>query len=193
METVNHKSKSALLSSKNTNYQKQTAFFRIQLFNITWQNFSTFFWELVSTGQGFILTNTSKRFSFFFKFVFGWLWSCVPSQGHEGPVKVTKQPQDTIQEMEPHQALSDQAPFHLQGKHITDYLACVETPKSPSITVQWVLRESLKIHTRTIKQGQQQQYHKTISKYFFTFLCKCSALCRALQWNLFSGATWAPN
>lgn len=63
------------------------------------------------------------------------LWSCVPSQGHEGPVKVRKQPLDTIQEMEPHQALSDQAPFHLQGKHITDYLACVETTKTPSIHI----------------------------------------------------------
>lgn len=63
------------------------------------------------------------------------LWSCVPSQGHEGPVKLRKQPQDTIQEMEPHQALSDQAPFHLQGKHITDYLACVETTKPPAITI----------------------------------------------------------
>lgn len=72
METVNHKSKSALLSSKNTNYQTQTAFFRIQLFNITWQNFSTFFWELVSTGQGFIFTNTSKCFSFFLLISF-WL------------------------------------------------------------------------------------------------------------------------
>lgn len=57
------------------------------------------------------------------------LWACVPSQGHEGPVKVRKQPQDTKQEMEP-QAISDQSPFHLQGKHITDYLACVETTKT---------------------------------------------------------------
>lgn len=29
--------------------------------------------------------------------------------------------------MKPHQALSEQASVHLQGKHITDYLACVET------------------------------------------------------------------
>lgn len=29
--------------------------------------------------------------------------------------------------MKPHQALCEQASDHLQGKHITDYLACVET------------------------------------------------------------------
>lgn len=29
--------------------------------------------------------------------------------------------------MKPHQALSEQASVHLQRKHITDYLACVET------------------------------------------------------------------
>lgn len=85
--------------------------------------FSTFFSGLVSNGQGFILFVFKNSF-------FACLLSCVPSQGHEGPVKVRKQPQVTIQEMEPHQALSDQAPFHLQGKHITDYLACVETTKT---------------------------------------------------------------
>lgn len=51
--------------------------------------------------------------------------SCVPSQGQLGPVK------HIIQEMEPHQALSERAPFHLQGKHITDYLACVEATRNP--------------------------------------------------------------
>lgn len=74
--------------------------------------------------------------SAFLNFFLGSLWTCVPSHGHEGPVKVRKQPQDTKQERKPHQALSEQAPFHLEGKHITDYLACVETTQEiPSLTI----------------------------------------------------------
>lgn len=40
----------------------------------------------------------------------------------------------TIQELAPHQALPDRAPFYLQGKHIRDYLACVETRATSSLT-----------------------------------------------------------
>lgn len=70
----------------------------------------------------------------------GSLWTCVPSQGHEGPEKVRKQPQDTKQERKPHEALSEQAPFHLEGKHITDYLACVEaTEKFPLMRLAGIL------------------------------------------------------
>lgn len=112
------------------NQNTENLFRGIRLLDITQNDnktrhryFITFVCGLVSSGQGFNLT-------IFYSVFFCCLWSFVPSQGNEGPVKVRKHPQDTIQEMAPHQALSDQAPSHLQGKHITDYLACVETIKT---------------------------------------------------------------
>lgn len=76
--------------------------------------------------------------------------------------------------MEPHQALSDQAPFHLQGKHIRDYLACVETkPSSFTTTLHEILTERRKSEQR------KQPYFKTHGQNFLG--CTCSEVYLTLK------------